>query len=1251
MVFTSYMLKFSLPRKTWLSWLILGIGLLTSTYASFQVKQSIDLEELRQFSFVCDRVTHEIREHLAEFELILRGGVALFAASEKVNRNEWHAFVQKLQVDQSVHGSQGISFSLVIPADQLAAHNDQMRKEGYSNYTIQPTGKRDIYTSIIYLEPSNKSYQSALGYDMYADPVSRVAMEQARDTGRAALTGKVELLKEYGDSVGEVGVIMYLPVYRNGETLETAGQRRSALTGWVHISYGMNDFMTGILGDWDYHEGKIVNLEVYDGDDFGVSNMLFDSKFTCTPDQHSIFYQQRTVEFNGHRWLLEFDRIPETYSAITYTPAWLTLIGGFAFSGLLFGLFLSLLNTRNFAVRIAEKLTETIRLRGKALKESEAKIHLLLDSTAEAIYGIDMNGNCTFCNDACLRMLKYDCQNDLLGKNMHRLIHGKYANGRHFPVEECRIYQAFQNGVRVHADDEVLWRSDNTFFHAEYWSFPQIRDGVVIGAVVSFLNISERKQAESDLKQVSSRLSLAVRAGGIGILDYNIVDNILLLDDPMLELCGIERMNFGGNYQGWLKSVHVRDRERLDKEIQMAIGGEKEFDTEFRVIKNDGSIHYIRSLAVVHRDNFGNPERMISTNWDITEIRNSERAKLEDSENRYRSIFNGSPDGILIADVENKKIQFGNSAACKMFGYNEEQLKTKYISNLHPVDTLPEATANFERQARGDITLVANVPCLMNNGINFYADVNSSQILINGKKHLVGFFRDITERKRTEDRLARREAEMRTTLYSIGDAVMSLDINGYVSLMNPIAEKLTGWGESEALGKPLDAVFYIINEETRSKICNSLALMSNVGNKIGTADHTLLISRDGSVRTIGYSSAPIFDQGINITGYVLVFRDLTKERESANIILQQFAIIETYVGLVALADLDGRLIYINKGGTKMLGASLANELLNQKVTDFIVPANFRRKSDKIYPVIYNDREWSGESTLKRIDGSSIPVSQTIFLIRDDEEKPKHIGIIMMDISVQKELQEKLLMSEKLAVMGRLMADVSHELNNPLAIVIGRTELILSHIDEQSTPFKAKLEIVLQNARRCKTILSNLLTYSRTIGKKEGAINLPDLINEAINSVNYECDLTDIEVVVNCYLPLDTTISGNKDALLSVFINLIRNAWRAMDKKGSLSFLVTQYNENNLCIEIQDSGIGISKEKLQNIFKPFSSGWGDGKGTGLGLATSLGIIETHGGKMWVQSEGETKGTKFTILLPYRIRRDRATDRNQSGINEQ
>ena len=143
-----------------------------------------------------------------------------------------------------------------------------------------------------------------------------------------------------------------------------------------------------------------------------------------------------------------------------------------------------------------------------ALRESDEKIRLLLNSTAEAIYGLDMKGNCTFCNNSCLYLLGYKHQDELLGKNMHWLIHAKYPDGTHFPVEECRIFQAFNRGEGTHVDDEVLWRSDDTSFAAEYWSYPQRRDGVVVGAVVTFLDITERKRAEDTLQRVNQKLNV-----------------------------------------------------------------------------------------------------------------------------------------------------------------------------------------------------------------------------------------------------------------------------------------------------------------------------------------------------------------------------------------------------------------------------------------------------------------------------------------------------------------------------------------------------------------------------------------------------------------------------------------------------------------------------------------------------------------------------------------------------------------------
>ena len=143
-----------------------------------------------------------------------------------------------------------------------------------------------------------------------------------------------------------------------------------------------------------------------------------------------------------------------------------------------------------------------------ALRESDEKIRLLLNSTAEAIYGLDMNGNCTFCNNSCLRLLGYTSPDELLGRNMHWLIHAKHSDGTHFPVEECRIFKAFNKGEGTHVDDEVLWRSDGTSFPAEYWSYPQRRDGVVVGAVVTFLNITERKVAENSLQRVNQKLNV-----------------------------------------------------------------------------------------------------------------------------------------------------------------------------------------------------------------------------------------------------------------------------------------------------------------------------------------------------------------------------------------------------------------------------------------------------------------------------------------------------------------------------------------------------------------------------------------------------------------------------------------------------------------------------------------------------------------------------------------------------------------------
>jgi PAS domain S-box-containing protein len=157
------------------------------------------------------------------------------------------------------------------------------------------------------------------------------------------------------------------------------------------------------------------------------------------------------------------------------------------------------------AVGTSIDLTE-MRQAEQAVRESEDRLRLILDSTAEAIYGIDIEHRCTFCNPACLRTLGYERVDEVLGKNMHELTHHTRADGTPFPVEECRVHRVIRTGEGEHAEDEEFWKADRTRFPVEYWSYPQRRGGQVVGGVVAFIDITQRKLAEAAVANVSRRL-------------------------------------------------------------------------------------------------------------------------------------------------------------------------------------------------------------------------------------------------------------------------------------------------------------------------------------------------------------------------------------------------------------------------------------------------------------------------------------------------------------------------------------------------------------------------------------------------------------------------------------------------------------------------------------------------------------------------------------------------------------------------
>jgi PAS domain S-box-containing protein len=174
----------------------------------------------------------------------------------------------------------------------------------------------------------------------------------------------------------------------------------------------------------------------------------------------------------------------------------------------------------------------------QSLDDTEEKYLLLLNSTAEAIYGLDLYGTCTFCNPACLKLLGYQSTEDLLGKNMHNLIHHARVDGSAYPRDECPIHLSIGKGMERHITDEAYWRADGTSFLAEYWSYPMRKAGKVVGSVVSFLDISERRRAEQALRQSEAKYRELFENATYGIFRANTAGKFLDVNPALVAMLG-----------------------------------------------------------------------------------------------------------------------------------------------------------------------------------------------------------------------------------------------------------------------------------------------------------------------------------------------------------------------------------------------------------------------------------------------------------------------------------------------------------------------------------------------------------------------------------------------------------------------------------------------------------------------------------------------------------------------------------------
>jgi PAS domain S-box-containing protein len=503
-------------------------------------------------------------------------------------------------------------------------------------------------------------------------------------------------------------------------------------------------------------------------------------------------------------------------------------------------------------------------------------------------------------------------------------------------------------------------------------------------------------------------------------------------------------------------------------------------------------------------------------------------------------------------------------------------------------------------------------------------------------------------------RTSRRQAELRaeqlrTTLTSIGDAVITTDHAGCIQSMNPVAESLTGWKFDEARGQPLDLVFHIVNGETRRPVKNPATRVASEG-----AVHTILISKDGTARPIEESVAPIRSKEGQGVGCVLVFRDISERRrmdEQNAGRLRAFrllaAIVESSDDAIISKSLEGIIQSWNAAAERLFGHT-AQQAVGRHISLIIPPERIEEEDRIIAALKAGERIDHYETVRMRNDGERVLVSLTISPIKDDAGQVIGASKIARDITSRRQAEER--ERQLLAELRKLAADLSeadrrkdeflatlaHELRNPLAPIRNALQVIQLSTDREA--HEQAHAVMQRQLHQMIRLVDDLLDVSRiTRGKLElrrEQMSLEAVLDSAVETSRPMIEHLGHELTVS--MPKEPVIvDADLTRLAQVFSNLLNNSAKYMDRGGHI-WLCAERRGNEVEVSVKDSGIGIAPGQLPHIFQLFSqvdSSLDKSQGgLGIGLTLVKRLVEMHGGRIEARSEGLGKGAEFVVRLP-------------------
>jgi PAS domain S-box-containing protein len=743
---------------------------------------------------------------------------------------------------------------------------------------------------------------------------------------------------------------------------------------------------------------------------------------------------------------------------------------------------------------------------------------------------------------------------------------------------------------------------------------------------------TERRLAVASVLLEKEQFRVTLASIGDGVIVTDAQGRVRSLNAEAEKLTGWSSTKAAGQpLEAVFQIVNEDTRRPVENPVEMVLrqGAVVGLANHTVLISKNGTCIPIDDSAAPIREQNGPLLGVVLVFRNVSEQRAAQYAKA-----RLAAIVESSGDAIISKNLQGV-IQTWNGGAKRLFGYEPEEIIGKPVTLLIPEDRIFEEEEILQRLRAGKAFERLETIRLAKDGRRVSVSLNVSPVKDSEGK-VVGaskIIHEITDMVAAREALVREKELLATTLASIGDGVIVTDAQGQVSFLNGEAERLTGWSNAEAAGRPLPDVFRIVNEETRQAVESPVDKVLRLGTIVGLANHTILINKEGREFAIDDSGAPIRHPGGQILGVVLVFRNSSEQRQREQRLAEQARLLDLAEDAIFVRDMQDRITFWNKGAQESYGYS-ASEVTG-RIPHELLQTEFPEPLKKINEALHRDSRWSGELVHTRRDGTPITVNSRWALERDAHGRPVSILETNNDVSDRKQAEEALRAAD--SHKNQFLATLAHELRNPLAPITNSLQ-ILRLASEDRMVVEQALATMERQVGQMVRLVDDLLDVARIsrgrVELRKERVELASVVHQAAEISRPLAERLNHEVSVT--LPPDPIyLHADPVRLAQVLSNLLNNACKYTEPGGRI-WLSAKREGSDVLVSVKDTGIGIPPPMLTHIFEMFTQvdqtlerAHG---GLGIGLTLVKQLVDLHQGRVDAFSDGPGLGSEFVVRLP-------------------